>query len=64
MATTYSSTGNYVATDNYFTSDVTNGPITALSNGTSTNGMYFFGPEHQAQQISLTGNFTSLPTIG
>jgi Domain of unknown function (DUF4082)/Secretion system C-terminal sorting domain len=45
MVTVFSSAGNYVASDNYFSSAVTSGPLTALANSTSTNGMYFFGSE-------------------
>jgi hypothetical protein len=45
LATMYSSTGNYVATDNYFTSAVTNGPLTAMANSVSPNGIYFFGAQ-------------------
>jgi hypothetical protein len=45
LVTTYSSAGNYAATDNYFSSAVTNGPLTALANSTSANGMYITGTE-------------------
>ena len=53
LVTVYSSLGNYVATDNFFTSAVSNGPVTMLANSTSTNGMYFFG----AEQSGPTTNF-------
>ncbi len=40
----YHSTGNYVATDGYFSSPVTNGPLTAPSNaGAGGNGVYAYG---------------------
>jgi hypothetical protein len=55
MVTVYNSLGNYVATDNYFGSAVTNGPLSILANSTSTNGMYFFGSE----QTGPTTNFGS-----
>jgi hypothetical protein len=45
LVTVYSSVGNYVATDNFFTSAVTNGPLTALANSVSTNGLYITGSE-------------------
>ncbi|MEK1930433.1 MAG: DUF4082 domain-containing protein, partial [Pararhizobium sp.] len=36
----YHSTGTYVATDNFFTSPVTNGPLTAPA---GANGVYAYG---------------------
>ena len=55
LITSYSSAGNYVATDGYFSTGVTNGPLTALANSTSVNGMYFFGSE----QAGPTTNFSN-----
>lgn len=53
IVTVYNSVGNYAATDNYFSSAVTNGPLSMLANSTSTNGMYFQG----AEQSGPTTNF-------
>jgi hypothetical protein len=41
----YHSNGNYAATGNYFTSAVTNGPLTALASGGASggNGVYAYG---------------------
>ncbi|NLS04837.1 DUF4082 domain-containing protein [Rhizobium sp. P32RR-XVIII] len=40
----YHTTGTYVATDGFFTSPVTNGPLTALSNAAAGgNGVYAYG---------------------
>ena len=42
--TSYHTTGNYVATNNGFTSAITNGPLTALATGTDGgNGVYSYG---------------------
>ena len=45
LVTYYSSAGNYVATDGYFSSGVTNGPLTAVANSVSPNGIYIKGTE-------------------
>jgi hypothetical protein len=53
LVTIYNSAGNYVATDNFFTSGVTSGPLTALANSTSTNGLYFFGSEQSGPSTNF-----------
>jgi len=59
LVTCYSSAGNYVASDNFFSTAVTNGPLTALSNSTSSNGAYFFGSE----QAGPSTNFNNWQTF-
>lgn len=55
LVTVYSSAGNYVATDNYFSTAYTNGPLTAIANSVSSNGMFIKGTE----QSGPTTNFGS-----
>ncbi len=55
LVTVYNSQGNYTASDNYFSSAVTSGPLTVLANSTSTNGIYFVGGE----QTGPSTNFNS-----
>jgi hypothetical protein len=44
IAAYYSSSGNYLATDNYFNSAVVNAPLTALADGTDgPNGVFVYG---------------------
>jgi hypothetical protein len=59
IATMYSSAGNYVSSDNYFASAVTNGPLTALASSTSSNGIFFLGSE----QSGPTTNFGNWQTF-
>jgi hypothetical protein len=43
IAAYFSASGNYTSTDNYFTSAVTNGSVTALADGTDgPNGVYLY----------------------
>jgi hypothetical protein len=45
IAAYYSSAGNYTSTNNYFTSAIVNGPLTALADGTDgANGVYLYSP--------------------
>ena len=50
----YHSNGHYIANSNYFTTAKTNGPLTALANATSSNGVYTYG----------TGNLFPTSTFG
>ncbi len=44
IAAYYSSSGNYIATNNYFSSAVVNAPLTALADGTDgPNGVFVYG---------------------
>jgi hypothetical protein len=44
IAACYSSGGNYISTNNYFSSGVVNAPLTALADGTDgPNGVYVYG---------------------
>lgn len=58
LVSVYSSVGNYVATNNFFATSVTNGPLTALANSTSSNGIFFSGSE----QSGPTTNFGNWQT--
>lgn len=43
IASYFSSSGNYISTNNYYSSSVTNGPITALADGSDgSNGLYIY----------------------
>ncbi|MFD1536094.1 DUF4082 domain-containing protein [Nonomuraea guangzhouensis] len=43
IASYHTTSGNYSVTRPYFTSAYTNGPLTALANGTDPNGVYTYG---------------------
>ena len=44
IAACYSSSGNYISTDNYFNTAVVNAPLTALADGTDgPNGVFVYG---------------------
>lgn len=43
IASYFAPNGHYSSTANYFSSAVTTGPLTALSDGTSRNGVYSYG---------------------
>ena len=43
IASYFSSAGNYISTNNYFSTSLTNGPITALADGSDgSNGLYLY----------------------
>ena len=58
VASYYSVAGYYVATGSYFTQAVTNGPLTALANGTDgPNGLYRYGASGFPSQSFLQTNY-------
>ena len=75
VASMFSPSGYYAATDPYFTTAVVNGPLTALSNGESPNGLYrytstnafpnssFNASNYWVDVVFATGSTTVAPTV-
>jgi hypothetical protein len=62
VAMIYSSAGYYVATDNYFTSAVTTGPLTMLADGapgSGPNSVYYLGSQAASDATFSTNGFSN-----
>jgi len=52
----YDPNGHYSVSGNGFASAVTNGPLTAVANGTSANGLYIYGGNNQFPSSSFNAS--------